>query len=54
MERSRFIVGLALIAIAALLFLFGEGDYYTPGAISLGVLGLVLVAISRRKPGRHI
>jgi hypothetical protein len=49
MARSRFIVGLCLIAVAALMFIFGEGNYYTSGAITLGVLGIVLVAISRRK-----
>ena len=49
MQRSRFIVGLVLIAIAALIFVFGEGGYSTAGVIGLGVLGLIMVAISRRK-----
>ena len=49
MERSRFIVGLILIAVAVLIFFFAEGEYSTAGAIGLGVLGLVSVAISRRK-----
>jgi len=49
LNKSRFIVGLILVAIAVLMFLFTEGDYYTTGAIGLGVLGLVSIAISRRK-----
>ena len=49
LNRSRFIVGLILVAIAVLMFLFTEGNYSTTGAIGLGVLGLVSIAISRRK-----
>ena len=49
LNKSRFIVGLILVAIAVLMFLFTEGDYSAAGAIGLGVLGLVSIAISRRK-----
>jgi hypothetical protein len=49
MRKSRLIVGLILIAAATLLFVFGEGRYSTAGATALAVLGLVSVAISRRK-----
>ena len=49
LSKSRFIVGLILVAVAVLMFLFTEGDYSTTGAIGLGVLGLVSIAISRRK-----
>ena len=49
MRRSRFIVGLILIGIAVLIFLFAKGAYSTPGAIAIGVVGLLSVAISRRK-----
>ena len=49
LNKSRFIVGLILVAIAVLMFLFTKGDYSTSGAIGLGVLGLVSIAISRRK-----
>ena len=49
MHRSRLIVGLILIAAAALMFVFGEGSYSTAGVIALLVLGLVSIAISRRK-----
>jgi hypothetical protein len=49
MRTSRFIVGLILAAAAVLLLLLGEGAHATSGAIALGVLGLVSIAISRRK-----
>ena len=48
MKTSRLIVGLILVAAAALLFFLGTGVYATSGAIALGVLGLVSIAISRR------
>ncbi len=48
-EKSRFIVGLVLIAIAVAIFLFGGGGYSTTGVIAIGVLGLITIAISRRK-----
>jgi len=49
MKSSRFIVGLTLVTAAILLLALGEGAYATSGAIALGVLGLVSIAISRRK-----
>jgi hypothetical protein len=49
MHRSRLIVGLILIAAAALMFVFGKESYSTAGVIALLVLGLVSIAISRRK-----
>jgi hypothetical protein len=49
MQKSRFIVGLILIAGAALIFVFGKGSYSTAGVIALAILGLVSIAISRRK-----
>jgi hypothetical protein len=48
-QTSRFMVGLLLVAAAALLFLWGNEAYATSGAIALGVLGLVSLAISRRR-----
>jgi hypothetical protein len=47
-KTSRFIVGLILVIAAALLFLLGKGAYASSGAIALGVLGLVSLAISRK------
>jgi len=49
MQKSRLIVGLILIAAAVLMLVFGRGSYSTAGVIALGVLGLVSIAISRRK-----
>jgi hypothetical protein len=49
LNASRFIVGLILVVISVLMFLFANGDYSTAGAIGLGVLGLVSIAISRRE-----
>lgn len=53
MQKSRFIVGLLLIGVAVLILVFGEGTYSTAGVMGLGVLGLILVAISRRKSDRE-
>ena len=47
MNRSRFIIGLILIIIAVLLYLFTELN--TGSVIAIGVLGLVSIAISRKK-----
>jgi hypothetical protein len=49
LNKSRFIVGIILIVAAVLMFLFVKGDYSTAGAIGIGVLGLVSIAIWRRK-----
>jgi hypothetical protein len=49
LNKSRVIVGIILIVIAVLMFLFVKGDYSTAGAMGIGVLGLVSIAISRRK-----
>ena len=49
LNKSRFIVGIVLVIIAAVMFLFAKGDYPTAGAIAIGVLGLISIAISRRK-----
>jgi len=49
LNKSRFIVGLILVVIAVLILLFTKGDYSTAGAIGIGVLGLISIAISRRR-----
>jgi hypothetical protein len=49
LNKSRFIVGIILIVIALLMFLFVKGDHSTAGAIGIGVLGLMSIAISRRR-----
>ena len=49
LQRSRLIVGLVLIAVAVLLWVFGVGNFSTAGIVAIGVVGLTSVAISRRK-----
>jgi hypothetical protein len=49
LNKSRFIVGLILVVIAVLMFLFVKGDYSTTGAVGIAIIGLVSIAISRRK-----
>jgi hypothetical protein len=48
LSQSRLVVGLILIATAVLMFILGEGTFATAGAVAIGVLGLISVAISRR------
>jgi hypothetical protein len=47
--KSRLIVGVVLVVIAVLMFLFLREGYATAGAVAIGVLGLVSIAISRRR-----
>ena len=49
MERTRFIAGLVLIVAAALLFLFAGQEFPLPIPVALGVIGIALVAVSRRR-----
>ena len=49
LNKSRFIVGIVLVVIAAMMFLFTKGGYSTAGVVAIGVLGLTSIAISRRK-----
>lgn len=49
LNKSRFIIGLVLVLMAALMFLLAGGQYSTAGAVGLGVLGLISIAISRKK-----
>ena len=48
LNKSRLIVGLVLIAVAVGMMLFTEGSYSTAGAVAIGILGLVIIAVSRR------
>ncbi len=49
MRSSRLIVGLILVAVAVLMFVFYRGSYSTAGVVALGVLGLVSTGISRKR-----
>jgi hypothetical protein len=46
LNKSWFIVGVILIVIAVLMLLFVKGDYSTAGAVGIGVLGLISIAMS--------
>lgn len=49
LDKSRFIVGIVLVVLAVLMFVFLRDSFSTAGAIAIGILGLVSIAISRRK-----
>ena len=49
LNTSRFIIGIVLVVIALGIFLLAEGSSSTVGAIGIGVLGLITIAISRKK-----
>ncbi len=44
---SRFAIGIVLVGIAVLMSLFAKEDYSPAGAIGIGMLGLLRIAISR-------
>jgi len=46
LSRSRFIVGIVLVAVAVAIFLFTDDSVASP--IAIGILGLASIAISRR------
>ena len=47
MQKSRFIVGIILVIVAAAMFLFS--DYSSSGFTALALIGLISIAISRKK-----
>ncbi|GEM_PF-3037256 len=49
LAKSRFIVGIICIIIAVAVFIFGEGRVPTTSGVVFAVLGLIMIAISRRK-----
>jgi len=49
LHQSRLIVGLLLVMVAILLWISGAAHYSTAGVVAIGVLGLISIAISRRK-----
>ena len=49
LNKSRFIVGIVFVVIAVLMLLFAKGDYSTAGVMAIFVLGLISIAISRRR-----
>jgi hypothetical protein len=49
LDKSRFIVGIALVTVAALMFLFFRETITTAGAIAIAVLALVSIAVSKKR-----
>jgi len=49
MSKSRLIIGIACIAIALWMFLSGEAGENPAPAIAVTAIGVILIAISRRK-----
>ena len=49
LNKTRFILGIILVVVAVLMLLFGEGGLFTVGAAGIGILGLLNIAVSRRK-----
>ncbi|NOH14510.1 MAG: hypothetical protein HND51_22960 [Chloroflexi bacterium] len=49
MNRSQFVGGMLLLLVAAVIFLFEVTSASVPVAITFTVLGVILIAISRRK-----
>lgn len=49
LNSSRLVVGLLLVMTATLLFVFGGESVTTAGAVALLVLGLISIAIARRR-----
>jgi len=48
LDRPRFLVGLALVAVAVFMLLFR--DYATAGVVAITVLGLVSIGTARSRP----
>jgi hypothetical protein len=48
LSTSRLIAGIILVVIAALLFVFGQGNVAVAGVVALAVLGLISIATARR------
>lgn len=49
LNTSRLVVGLLLVMTATLLFVFGGESVAATGAVALLVLGLISIAIARRR-----
>ena len=49
MRKDRLIVGIICIALAAWLFLTGAAGSTVAPAVAIAILGIIMVAISRKK-----
>jgi hypothetical protein len=48
MRKDRFIVGLLCCTVAVIILLFAGGAGRTTGAVAFGVLGIAMMAVSKR------
>jgi hypothetical protein len=51
MRKGRFVVGIACCLVGVLILLLGKSDGTTAGAAAFGVLGIIMIAVSRGKKG---
>jgi hypothetical protein len=51
MKKSRFVVGILCCVVAVLLLVFGSTGGTTSGAVAFAILGIAMIAISRRRGG---
>ena len=49
MRKDRLIVGVLCLAFAAWTFLVDTANSATAPAISIGILGIIMIAISRKR-----
>ena len=49
MRKDRLIVGILCVALSAWMFLAGASGGTTAPAIAVAVLGIIMIAISRRR-----
>jgi hypothetical protein len=49
MRKDRLIVGIICVALALWMFLAGANSGITAPAIAVAVLGIIMIAISRRR-----
>ena len=48
MKQAQFFIGIGLALFGALLMVVGEAPYVIPVAITIGILGIILIAGARR------
>ena len=53
MWKAQFVGGLLMMVAAAVILLFVEGDFPLPVALGLLVVGIALIAGSRRRASRQ-
>ena len=49
LAKSRFIAGIICFIIAVLIFIFGKGRIPTTSGVAFTILGVIMVAISKKK-----